>query len=39
VRRIVKAHGGRVHVEEAAGGGAAVVVELPATAPEAEAIS
>jgi signal transduction histidine kinase len=30
VRRVVLAHGGRVHVEETAGGGTAVVVELPA---------
>jgi two-component system phosphate regulon sensor histidine kinase PhoR len=30
VRRIVRAHGGRVWIEEAAAGGAAVVVELPA---------
>ncbi len=29
VRQIVEAHGGRVHVEEAPGGGAAFVVELP----------
>jgi signal transduction histidine kinase len=29
VRRIVSAHGGRVRIESAAGGGTAVVVELP----------
>ena len=32
VRRVVLAHGGRVRVEDAAGGGTAVVVELPAVA-------
>ncbi len=30
VRRVVTAHGGSVRIEEAAGGGTAVVVELPA---------
>ncbi|NVJ09412.1 PAS domain S-box protein [Myxococcus sp. AM001] len=29
VRQIIEAHGGRVHVEQAPGGGAAFVVELP----------
>ncbi|WP_043710356.1 sensor histidine kinase [Corallococcus macrosporus] len=29
VRQIIEAHGGRVHVEEAPGGGAAFVVDLP----------
>ncbi len=36
VRRIVSAHGGRVHVEEAEGGGTAVVVALPVFPTEAE---
>ncbi len=35
VRRVVAAHGGRSWIEDAAGGGAAVVVELP-TAPPAQ---
>ena len=33
VRHVVRAHGGSVHVEGREGGGAAVVVELPAAAP------
>jgi signal transduction histidine kinase len=32
VRHVVRAHGGQVRVEGRDGGGAAVVVELPATA-------
>jgi len=32
VRHVVRAHGGRVHVEGREGGGTAVVLELPATA-------
>jgi signal transduction histidine kinase len=34
VRRVVLAHGGRVHVEQPAAGGTAVVVELPAAPKE-----
>jgi signal transduction histidine kinase len=34
VRHVVRAHGGRVHVEDAEGGGAALVVELPAAPTE-----
>ncbi len=37
VRRVVLAHGGRVHAEEAQGGGTAMVVELP-RAPVSEAV-
>jgi len=33
VRHVVRAHGGRVHLEGREGGGTAVVVELPASAP------
>jgi two-component system sensor histidine kinase MprB len=36
VRHVVRAHGGRVHVEGPAGGGTAVVVELPAIPAEEE---
>jgi two-component system sensor histidine kinase MprB len=32
VRHVVRAHGGRVHVEGREGGGATVVVELPVAA-------
>jgi signal transduction histidine kinase len=37
VRHVVHAHGGSVHVEGSEGGGAAVVVELPAVAGEGKA--
>ncbi|HSD27055.1 MAG TPA: ATP-binding protein, partial [Vicinamibacteria bacterium] len=37
VRHVVRAHGGSVHVEGREGGGAAVVVELPAAAAEEKA--
>jgi signal transduction histidine kinase len=33
VRRVIAAHGGRVRIEDASGGGTAVVVELPAAEP------
>ncbi len=36
VRRVAQAHGGRVHIEQAAGGGTAVVLQLPASAPTTE---
>jgi signal transduction histidine kinase len=34
VRRIVAAHGGTIRAEDAPGGGAAIIVELPAEAPD-----
>jgi signal transduction histidine kinase len=34
VRRVVDAHGGRARIEDTAGGGASVVIELPAAEPE-----
>jgi len=37
VRHVVRAHGGRVHVEGREGGGTAVVLELPAVGPEGSA--
>jgi signal transduction histidine kinase len=37
VRHVVRAHGGRVHVEGREGGGAAVVLELPVASPEKKA--
>jgi len=36
VRHVVRAHGGRVHVESREGGGTAVVLELPAAEPGGE---
>jgi two-component system phosphate regulon sensor histidine kinase PhoR len=37
VRHVVRAHGGRVHAEGREGGGAAVVLELPAAGGEKDA--